>query len=96
MQCAQKSKKSLSRQESGRSLTQGVAMFSLLLHRTSVVHVNLFISATTHGPCRLGSTSVENLGLYLIRVKSNRDRKIPFLEEEAEHINRLVERVSDI
>ena len=39
------------------SLTQRVAMSSLFLHRTSVVRVNLFIAATTHGPCGLGSAS---------------------------------------
>ena len=39
---------------------------------------------------------MEDMGLYLISVKSNRDRKIPLLSEEAKHIDRLVERVSEI
>ena len=33
-------------------------MASLFLHRTSVVRVNLFVAATTHGPHRPGSTSM--------------------------------------
>ena len=36
------------------------------------------------------------MGLYLISVKSNRDRKIPLLSEEAKHIDRLVERVRNM
>lgn len=36
-------------------------------------------------------SGVEDLRICLIRVKSSRDRKIPFLGEEPEHINRLVE-----
>lgn len=38
-------------------------------------------------------SGVEHLGFYLISVKSNRYRKISFLGEEAECINRLAERV---
>ena len=40
----------LSHSESGHAVP--------FLHRTSVVCVNLFIAATTHGPRRLGSASV--------------------------------------
>ena len=44
------SSKSLSRQGSGLSLTQRVAMPSLFLHRISVVHVYLSITATKNDP----------------------------------------------
>ena len=41
--------RALSHSESGHAIP--------FLHRTSVVHVNLFIAATTHGPRRPGSAS---------------------------------------
>lgn len=39
-------------------------------------------------------TGGEDLGLYLIRVKSNRDRKFAF--SRGGYFNRLVEKVSEI
>ena len=39
--------KKLSRHGAGWSLTQTVAVPSLFLHRTSAVHVNLFVTSTT-------------------------------------------------
>ena len=51
------SNKSLSRQRSRCSLSQRVAVLPPFLHRTSVVHVNLFVASTTYGPCWTESAS---------------------------------------
>ena len=51
------SNKSLPRQGSRHALSQRVAVQSLFLHRTSAVHVNLFIASTTHRPRGLESAS---------------------------------------
>ena len=48
----------------GCSLTQRVAMLSLFLHRISVVPVNLFAAATTHGPH--WSESTPDVHFYLL------------------------------
>ena len=50
MSYAQKNNKSLSRQELGRSPLERVAAPSLFLHRISVVHVYVYIAATTADP----------------------------------------------
>lgn len=39
-------------------------------------------------------SAVGDLRLHLIRIKYNRNRKIIFLGEDTEHIDRLVEKVS--